>query len=306
MAAHQSSIYLRNLSPKLRPALDLLRATIAALPNRAADVESVLDLGCGGGNMSKYLCDAFPNAYVHGIDSSPQMIESARKGLSSVPGLQNRQVTFELEKIENFVKDGYQSNVWKGAEKFDVIYANSSLQWLPTGPKRADMLKSLISNRLRTKGGVLAVQMPDTAQQPSHLLMETAALRSGLIEQTIEIVGTQRIEHDASWYHHLLTPLCRDVDLWTTEYVHQLPHQGPAKQLLHPVLELLRPKVTGLLPYLDAVGGSKTEDGKRFISEYNRLLNDEYPMINAHNINYKTGKYLTLFPFKRFFLICQS
>jgi trans-aconitate 2-methyltransferase len=304
--AAQSSIYLRNLSPKLRPALDLLRATIAALPNQAADVESVLDLGCGGANMTHFLCDAFPNASVHGIDSSPQKIDAAKRGLSSIPGLQHRQVSFEVEKIEDFVKGGHESKVWKGAEKFDVIYANSSLQWLPNGSKRADVLKALISNRLLSKGGVLAVQMPDTARQPSHLLMETAALRSGLIEQTIDVVSTQRIEHDVNWYHHLLTPLCRDVDIWTTEYVHQLPHQGPAKQQLHPVLELTRPKATGLLPYLNAVGGTKTEDGKRFINEYNRLLAEEYPMINAHNPSYKTGKYLSLLPFKRFFLICQS
>lgn len=35
-------------------------------------------------------------------------------------------------------------------------------------------------------------------------------------------------------YHKLLTPLSKDVDIWSTEYLQQLPHGGTAKQV-HPV-----------------------------------------------------------------------
>ena len=185
-----SSIYLRNLSPKLRPALDLLRSAIAALPNGVGHVESVLNLGCGDGNMTRYLCDAFPQALVHGIDASSQKIASAQQGLSSVPGLQPRSVTFEVDTIENYV--GKSSSTAVAAttpplsssssteRKYDVIFANSSLLWIPAH-KRAEVMTNIVTNRLKCKGGVLAVQMPDTCRQPSHLLMEQAALRAGSI-----------------------------------------------------------------------------------------------------------------------------
>ena len=297
-----SSIYLRNLSPKLRPALDLLRSTIAALPNGVGHVETVLNLGCGNGNMTRYLCDAFPHASIHGIDASSQKIDAAKQGLSSVPGLKPRSVTFEVDTIENYVGLSPSSST---VPKYDVIFANSSLLWIPAH-KRAEVVTNIVTNRLKCKGGVLAVQMPDTCRQPSHLLMEQAALRAGIIEQTFDIVNGHREQHDVMWYHRLLTPICRDVDMWTTEYVHQLPHQGSAKQLFHPVLEYNQNKATGLLPYLTAIGGTKTDEGKQFIAEYNRLLSEAYPMTNVRNASYKTGKLLTLFPFKRFFLICQT
>ena len=315
MASHSSSIYLRNLSPKLRPALDLLRSAIAALPNGTDKVETVLNLGCGDGNMTKYLCDAFPHAFIHGIDASSQKIHAAKQGLSSVPGLQPRSVTFEVDTIENYVglsssekaqtPSSSSSSSISTETKYDVIFANSSLLWIPVH-KRAEVVNNIVTKRLKCKGGVLAVQMPDTCRQPSHLLMEQAALRSGIIEQTFDIVNGHREQHDILWYHRLLTPICRDVDMWTTEYVHQLPHQGSAKQLFHPVLEYNQNKATGLLPYLTAIGGPKTDAGKQFIGEYNRLLNEAYPMTNVRNASYKTGKLLTLFPFKRFFLICQT
>ena len=48
------NLYLRNLAPRLRPAMDLLRAAVTALPpgKEASDVEHVLDLGCGPGEST--------------------------------------------------------------------------------------------------------------------------------------------------------------------------------------------------------------------------------------------------------------
>ena len=48
------NLYLRNLTPRIRPALDLLKATISALPpgKEVGDVEHIVDLGCGPGIYS--------------------------------------------------------------------------------------------------------------------------------------------------------------------------------------------------------------------------------------------------------------
>ena len=46
-------------------------------------------------------------------------------------------------------------------------------------------------------------------------------------------------------------------------------------------------------------------NGRRFLAEYGRLIKDAYPVSNVQNSNYRTGKYLTLFPFKRMFVVCR-
>ena len=46
-------------------------------------------------------------------------------------------------------------------------------------------------------------------------------------------------------------------------------------------------------------------NGRRYLAEYERLIKDEYPVSNVQNNNYRTGKFLTLFPFKRMFVVCS-
>jgi trans-aconitate methyltransferase len=78
---------------------------------------------------------------------------------------------------------------------------------------------------------------------------------------------------------------------------------GPDKQERHPVLEYV--SATGLRPIIKAVGGADSADGKKFLEEYERLLNDEYPLSTVNNVHYRNGEFITLFPFKRFFVLCQ-
>ena len=131
---------------RTRPARDLL----AAIP--AVDARSVIDVGCGPANSTQLLVERFPGAMVRGLDSSGDMIEAARKRLP--------QVRFDQADIAN----------WNEAGPFDVIFANAVLQWLPD---HATLLPSL-ATRL-TPGGSLAIQMPDTLNQPSHRLMREIA-----------------------------------------------------------------------------------------------------------------------------------
>ena len=49
----------------------------------------------------------------------------------------------------------------------------------------------------------------------------------------------------------------------------------------------------------------RSANGRRFLAEYERLIKDEYPVSNVQNNNYRTGKFLTLFPFKRMFVVCS-
>src|ERR1700674_4321656 len=70
--------YVQFEDERTRPVRDLL----AALP--AIDARSVIDVGCGPGNSTELLAARFAGAAVGGFDSSPDMVEAARRRL---PGL---------------------------------------------------------------------------------------------------------------------------------------------------------------------------------------------------------------------------
>jgi trans-aconitate 2-methyltransferase len=63
---------------RTRPVRDLL----SALPDIEARL--AMDLGCGPGNSTEVLAARFPDAVVRGLDSSPDMIDAARRRLPRV------------------------------------------------------------------------------------------------------------------------------------------------------------------------------------------------------------------------------
>ena len=73
------------------------------------------------------------------------MIQAARKRLPSV--------AFEVADIRE----------WRAKEPLDVILANAVLQWIPD---HETLLPALI-DKLKP-GGVLAAQLPDNLDEPSH------------------------------------------------------------------------------------------------------------------------------------------
>jgi malonyl-CoA O-methyltransferase len=79
---------------------------------------SVLDLGCGTGEISILLKNKFPEAEVHGIDIAPGMIAAAE--MRSV---------YE-NKPDILFKVGDMEHIDYPAESFDLIVSNLSLQWL--------------------------------------------------------------------------------------------------------------------------------------------------------------------------------
>lgn len=169
--------YLRHGGPRLRPALDLLTQAAQSVANPNT-VSAVLDYGCGPGNITPYLCRQFPTARIHGIDSSKNMISRAQTNLStsflsaytansptvsdtlSTDACDNdndlalKRVSYEVASMEDYVNKELSEN-----EKFDVVYSNAALHWLPNHD--VVMTKLLINTISKTReGGVLAVQMP--------------------------------------------------------------------------------------------------------------------------------------------------
>ena len=77
MADWNPSLYLQFGAERTRPAAELL-ARIAHRPATLA-----VDLGCGPGNSTALLRDAWPDATIIGVDNSPAMVERCRRHLDA-------------------------------------------------------------------------------------------------------------------------------------------------------------------------------------------------------------------------------
>jgi trans-aconitate 2-methyltransferase len=221
---------------RTRPVRDLLGAVPLASADRA------IDLGCGPGNSTEVLVERFPGASVTGLDSSPDMIEAARRRL---PG-----VHFELGSVED----------WRAPEPFDVILANAALHWVPD---HADLFPRLVG--ALADSGALAVQMPDNLEEPSQRLMRRIATEGPWADRLAAAAGERTEVGAAEWYFRLLKPLCARVDVWRTTYHH--PLAGPAA-----VVEWF--KGSGLRPFLAPLGEAERED---FLARYEAAIAAAYP-----------------------------
>nr|WP_249173330.1 trans-aconitate 2-methyltransferase [Burkholderia dolosa] len=227
--AHQ---YVQFEDERTRPVRDLL----AAVPN--TPIRTAIDIGCGPGNSTEALLARAPDATVHGIDASPDMIAAARKRL---PALR-----FDIADI----------STWDDPGGYDLILANAVLQWVPAH----DTLFPKLVGRL-APGGHLAVQMPDNLDEPAHRLMRDIAADGPWADKLASAARTERF--DARRYYTLLSPLCSRVDVWRTTYHH--PLRGGADAVvewfkgsaLRPFLAALDERERGafIARYRDAVAG---------------------------------------------------
>src|SRR5262245_987547 len=74
---------------------------------------SVVDLGCGSGELTATLRARWPDADIEAIDSSPEMIAAAPE----VEGIR-----FSVGDVES----------WRPETAVDLIVSNAVLQWVPT------------------------------------------------------------------------------------------------------------------------------------------------------------------------------
>ena len=130
------------------PAMDLAHA----IP--LSSVKSCLDVGCGIGNSTAVLQQQFPEAQILGVDSSENMLQTARN--------QHPQAEYQL--------------LDAGTElpslncTFDVVFSNACIQWIP---QQNQILSDMMG--LLNPGGVLAVQIPQQAKHPVQQILQQMA-----------------------------------------------------------------------------------------------------------------------------------
>jgi trans-aconitate 2-methyltransferase len=236
MSDWNAELYRRFEAERTRPAADLLARVGAEQP------ALVVDIGCGPGNSTELLVRRFAGAELVGIDTSPDMLESARARLPAV--------RFERADVASWTPDRAP----------DVLFANATLQWVPDHPRLYPRLFAMLA-----PGGWLAVQVPDNFDEPSHTAMREVALAAGLSD-VVAAAETDRspigsFEEHWSW----LAPSAASVDLWRTTYVH--PLAGPDA-----VVDWLRG--TGLRPYLARLAPPAQGE---FLAAYRDAVARAYP-----------------------------
>ena len=187
------SLYTRFEDERTRPARDLL----ARVPLHSA--ARVFDLGCGPGNSTALLAARFPAGEIVGTDNSESMLGSAR---SRLPGLR-----FEACDIAD----------WEPAVPPDLIYANAALQWLGDHERLFPRLFAALA-----PGGVLAIQMPDNHEEPSHRLMREVATEAPWSAHIDGAAGVRTAILPLDAYYDLLAPRAAHIDVWHTIYQHPM------------------------------------------------------------------------------------
>lgn len=227
------SNYLVFAAERSRPAVDLLARVRAPAPTR------IVDLGSGAGNVTRLLCERWPEAEVVGVDHSPEMLETARKALPRA----------------RFLEAEIQS--WQPATRFDVVFSNAALHWVAD---HAALFPRLV--RLLAPGGWLAVQMPASFDHLSHLAADEA-LVAGAFEPRRPI--HRAAVHPPEDYFGWLAPFVEHLDLWDTTYLHVLEGDDPVTAWFESTL---------LGPYLAALSPA---DGVRFLDLYRERVMRAYP-----------------------------
>ncbi len=253
--------YLAFADYRRRPAIDLLQQVPLEAPG------TVVDLGCGAGDVTRIMADFWPSADVAGVDSSPDMLAKAhaRGG--------------EVRWIEGDIES------WSPAVPVDLLYTNAALHWVDDHAALLPRLAGYLA-----PGGCLAVQMPLSWDLPSHRLLRETLADGGeggrpLGSEALRRAMGRRWVQSPRWYHDLLAPHVRSLDIWVTEYQQWLEGANPVLAWVSGTT--LRPVLTGL-----------TEPERaRFLAAYEARLREAYPPAPDGRTHY---------PFPRLFFVALA
>ncbi|WP_420135807.1 trans-aconitate 2-methyltransferase [Rhodopseudomonas sp.] len=236
MADWSAEQYLKFEDERTRPARDLLAQVPTVAPGKVADI------GCGPGNSTALLVERWPEAAVVGVDTSADMLRQARERLPQ----------------HKFI----EANVahWAPPAGTEVLFANAVFQWVPDHLKH---LKRLLSGL--SEGGVLAVQMPDNLDEPSHIMMREVAFQEPWRHQLSKAAELRDSLPKPGVYYDALRPLCSRLEIWHTVYNHVLDDAVAVVEWV---------KGTGLRPFVDPLD---LPERKAYLAAYTARIAAAYP-----------------------------
>ena len=228
--------YLTYADERARPFVELLSRI------EARDPRTVVDLGCGPGNLTAMLAARWPGARVLGVDSSAEMVAAARRDHGEA-------AAFEVGDLRDWAApDG----------GVDVLVSNATLQWLPD---HLHLLPALVGRV--APGGWLAFQVPGNFDQPSHGVRVELAAEPPYAEHD-PASGIHGSHAPDAYLDALATTGCV-VDVWETTYLHVLQGDDPVYDWV---------SGTGARPTIQSLPDGVRE---QFVEEFKRRLRAAYP-----------------------------
>lgn len=225
------STYLLFKNDRSRPAIDLLSQI-------SLDVAgSIIDMGCGPGNITHLIKEKWPNRNIIGIDISSEMLEEARQKYPK------DNISWQKSDISS----------WKSSEKMALIFSNAALHWVPRQ-------KELLLNFLKKlkDGGILGFQIPITKELHFEKILNEITSLPQWSNKFVQ-VKTYKDPITINEIYKVVSPHCSLVNIWTTNYFHILKGENPVTEWI---------KATTLSPYLYVLND---EDKKKFLNEYKSL-----------------------------------
>lgn len=227
--------YLAFGRERLQPALDL----IARVPLEAP--ATIVDLGCGAGNVTAALKGRWPRARITGVDASPDMLARARAEDPSI------------DWVEADLND------WRPGAPADLLYSNAALHWLNHHETLFPQLMTHVA-----PAGFLAVQMPRNWQAPSHVCI-TETVRDGPWRGRLEPLLRPAPSQPPEFYYDALAPVAARLDIWETEYCQVLEGENPVAEFV---------KGSQLKRFLDAL---EEPERRAFEDAYRTRILAAYP-----------------------------
>ena len=226
MSDWNAELYLKFKKQRTQPAIDLARSISDKEP------KTVADIGCGPGNSTSVLRKTFKNSKIIGLDSSPDMIKTAKE--------KHPELEFKLCDARDLT------------ENYDLIFSNACLQWIPDHKTLLPYLMSKLN-----ENGTLAVQIPMNTNEPLFRIIDSVAKSGKYDFSNVIFEANETLEPQE--YYDILNECSSDFRIWETVYYHNMPDCGAMLDWV---------KGTRLRPYLDALNGAEQQEFlKEILSE---------------------------------------
>ena len=202
---------------------------------------SVIDLGCGTGELTSRLAEALPGSDVLGVDSSLEMLAVARK-------MEREGLRFEQCEIEDV------TGSW------DVIFSNAAIHWVGGHDSLVGRLFSLLRPE-----GQLVVQTPSNFGHDTHTIIDEIGAEEpfrGALGGEARNWNVLSIDaYAALLYAHGGT----DITCFEKVYPHVLPDADALADWM---------SGTALVPYMERLPSDQREP---FMERYRERLRGRFP-----------------------------
>lgn len=234
--AWNAAAYLNFADHRTRPAYEL----IARIPLEAPRL--IYDLGCGPGNSTHALAERWPGARLIGVDSSKEMLQTARKDGPKGAEWQEADLA-----------------TWSPGEAPDLLFSNAMFQWI-SGQEQ--LLPRLLASA--KPGGAFAFQIPANHEDPPHTIIDEVLKEQGLAHR-IKSASLSRHVLPQTDYYRMLMPLAAQLDIWDTRYLQVLEGKDPVLRWI---------KGTALVPIMAELGENEASG---FLAPLTKRLAAYYP-----------------------------